>query len=103
MATETPINAAKPPVTLEERTWRANIETPRGGAYSIQVYRQQTKLDEDGAVVGESKMLATPIQRLASAIQSESVTLGDNTVVTAAHILAALPLFFDRWATEDAE
>jgi hypothetical protein len=102
MATETPINAAKAPVKLEERTWRANIETPRGGAYSIQVYRQQTKLDEDGTVVGESKMLTTPVQRLATAIQNEQVTIPGGTVVTAAQVLAALPLFFDRWATEDA-
>ena len=103
MATYDEIVAAKPAVKLEKRTWRANIETPKGQPYSIQIFRQETKLDEDNAVVGESKFLTSPVRRMATDIASESVTLGDGTVVQAAHILAALPLFFDRWATEDAE
>lgn len=93
---------AKPAVKIEKRTWRANIETPKGGAYSIQVYRQSTKLDEDDTVVGGTT-ITTPVNRMASAIAGESVTLYDGTVVSAAHILLALPLFFDRWALEDEQ
>lgn len=44
----------------------------------------------------------TAINRMAADMVSESVTLPDGTVVPAALILAALPLFFDRWAEEDA-
>ena len=92
----------KAPTTVEERTWRANIETPRGGDYSIQVYRQISYLDEDGEVVGKTELNTTPVSRMAKDIVKESVTLPDGTEVPAALILAALPLFFDRWAEEDA-
>lgn len=103
MAIETPIESAKPPVKLEERTWRANIETPRGGQYTIQVYRQRTKLDEDGEVVGEPVMLLRPINRFASKIARETVRLRDGTVISAAQMMEAMPKFFDRWAEEDAK
>ena len=89
--------------TREERTWRANIETPVGGNYAIQVYREIVDKDDEGKVVNVTKK-AGVVERAAAAIASESVTLpsGGGTV-TAAQILGALPLFFDRWATEDAE
>lgn len=102
MAIETPIENSKRPVKLEERTWRANIETPRGRPYSIQIFRQRTKLDEDGAAVGESQLLAVPIRRAARAIAGESVVLRGGVTITAAQIMEALPIFFDRWAEEDA-
>lgn len=101
MAITKPIET-KPAASVEERTWRANIETPRGGEYSIQVYRQFTHLDEDGEVVGEPKLSTKTINRMAKDIAKESVTLGDGTVVPATLLFAALPLFFDRWAEEDA-
>jgi hypothetical protein len=89
--------------TREERTWRANIETPVGGNYAIQVYREIVDKDGDGNVLNVTKK-AGVVERAAAAIAEESVTLpsGGGTV-TAAQILGALPLFFDRWATEDAE
>jgi hypothetical protein len=87
----------------EERTWRANIETPVTGNYGIQVYREIVDKDADGKVINVTKK-AGVVDRLASAIAEESVTLpGGGGTVTAQQILAALPLFFDRWATEDAE
>lgn len=89
--------------TREERTWRANIETPVNGNYAIQVYREIVDKDDEGNVLNVTKK-AGVVERAAAAIASESVTLpsGGGTV-TAAQILGALPLFFDRWATEDAE
>lgn len=87
------------PVSEEERTWRANIETPRGGNYSIQVFRETVQKDAAGNVVAVVQS-TVPVRRLASAIAGESVTLANGTVVPASTILSALPLFFDRWATE---
>lgn len=97
MAVSRPIKNA--PVTEEERTWRANIETPANGDYSIQVFREVIQKDAQGKVVS-TKQLATPIQRKASAIAGESVKIGTKTV-TAASVLEALPAFFDKWAEED--
>lgn len=98
MAVERPITNA--PVVEEERTWRANIETPRGGNYSIQIFREVVQKDSEGNVVAV-RQLTAPVHRMAAAIQTESVMVGGN-VVPATLILAALPLFFDRWAEEDA-
>lgn len=89
------------PVTeVEERTYRALIETPHGGSYNIHVEREIVVRDPDGSVL-DAQAVRTPTHRLASAIAGESVTLADGTVVPAALIFAALPLFFDRWAEED--
>lgn len=99
MAITRPLTAT--PVTEEDRTWRANIETPRDGKYSIQVYRERLQKDASGNVVSAAQDLA-PITRNASAIADESVTVGEQ-IVPAALVLAALPLFFDRWAEENAK
>lgn len=100
MAIELPLTDI---ASREERTWRANIETPVTGNYGIQVYREIVDKDADGKVVNVTKK-AGVVDRAASAIAGESVTLpGGGGTVTAAQILAALPMFFDRWATEDAE
>lgn len=99
MAITRPID--NPAVSQEERTWRANIETPRDGNYSIQVYRETILRSSDETVTSVVQNY-TPINRSASAIAAETVTLPNGTVVPAALVLGALPLFFDRWADEDA-
>lgn len=33
------------PVTEEERTWRATIETPKGKPYSVTIHREVRSLD----------------------------------------------------------
>ncbi len=70
MAVNTPI-VAKPAVAIEERTWRAIIETPRGGPYSIQVYRMTTPVDEDGETVGSGEMSTQAVRRLAKEARRE--------------------------------
>ena len=60
--------------TREERTWRANIETPVAGNYAIQVYREIVDKDDEGKVVNVTKK-AGVVERAAAAIASESVTL----------------------------
>lgn len=92
---------SKPAVSEEDRTWRANIETPRDGNYSIQVYREIVRRASDGTVTSTVQSV-TPVNRLAADIAAETVTLPNGTVVPASIVLAALPLFFDRWAEEDA-
>lgn len=92
---------SKPAVSEEDRTWRANIETPRDGNYSIQVYREVISRAEDGTVVSAVQNFS-PVNRLAADVAAETVTLANGTVVPVALVLAALPLFFDRWAEEDA-
>lgn len=83
------------------RTYLATIETPNGGTYSIKVYREALDKNADGDVV-KTRRPNAPIYRLASAVAGESVTLADDTVITAAQIYEALPLFFDRWEEEEA-
>lgn len=108
MALETPITET---VTLprevtavvrQERTYRAVIETPRSGTYSISVYREAVLLDIGNEVVRVDQ-ITTPVRRVASAVATEDVTLDDSTVITAAQIMEALPLFFDRWTQEDID
>lgn len=103
MAIRTSINETA--VYLDERTWRASIETPLTGGYGIEVHRELVKRNAQNEVVGEAQRLPS-IYRAASAIQAETVTVdvnGTPVVVSAALVMAALPLFFDRWAQEDEE
>lgn len=89
------------PVAEQERTWRANLETPRDGRYSIQVYREVVQVDANGNAMGQALRKPAFIHRDAAAIASESVEVNGATV-SASLVLAALPRFFDRWAEEDA-
>lgn len=93
---------ANAPTVEEERTWRATIETPRGGPYSIHIHRERVQKDAAGNAVAVAPV-ATPVHRFANAIAGESVTLANGTTISAAAILEALPLFFDRWASEDTQ
>lgn len=91
------------PASAQNRTWRANIETPVAGGNSIQVFREDVSRDADG-VVTDLVQSMLPVSRTAAAIASESVTVsigGEDVEVTAAMIMAALPKFFDRWTQED--
>jgi hypothetical protein len=94
------------PVAAEERTWRANLETPVSGDYSIQVYREVAQKDDAGAIVGEPAKNYTPIRRQAADVADETVTVtlpgGATQVVSAAMVMLALPMFFDKWAEADA-
>jgi hypothetical protein len=88
-------------VTEEERTYRADIVTPFGGEYLVNVYRETLRRDANRKVFTREKS-ETPIVRKAVDVARETVTLTDKTVISVAQISEALPLLFDRWATEDA-
>lgn len=103
MAIRTPINMTA--TNEDQRTWRATIDTPATGAYSITVNRETVKRDAQENIVGEPQRGDT-VFRVATDIQSETVTVtvnGQDVVVSAALIMLALPKFFDRWAQEDQE
>ena len=68
-------------------------------AYAITIHREIVQRDAEGAVVA---VLPGPtIHRAAEAIAGESVAVAGQTI-PATLILGALPLFFDRWAAEEA-
>lgn len=83
------------------RTYRATIETPNGSPYFVTVWRESLDKNADGDVLRVRRPTA-PIYRLSSEVAGESVTLADDTVITALQIYEALPLFFDRWEEEES-
>jgi hypothetical protein len=92
------------PSVIEERSFRATINTPRDGAYNIEVQRECLTRDAEGEII--SVEVLDGVVRMAAAIIGEAVEvrLGDHThFVPARLIMAALPVFFDRWAQEDAD
>lgn len=87
-------------VNSEERTYQAVIKSPKDADGTIMVYREARTTLVDGTLL--SRQDVPMVQRQASAILAETVVLPDGSIISAASIVAALPLFFDRWATEDA-
>lgn len=93
-------------VEVIDRTWRVNFETPKGGVYSVQAYRQQIHKASDGGIIG--KVNTGNVTRdlvdfdgNPTAVMAETVTLADGTVISMAQILEAGSLFGDKWAQED--
>lgn len=87
-------------VSSEERTYQAVIKSAKNADGVIQVYREERTTLTDGSLISQRER--PMVQRQASAILAETVVLPDGSIISAASIVAALPLFFDRWATEDA-
>lgn len=87
-------------VAVEERTFQVVLKSPKGEDGTIVVYREARTTLADGTLV--AKVDRPAIHRQASAILSQTVVLPDGSTISAASLVAALPLFFDRWATEDA-
>lgn len=85
--------------TKEERTYQVVISIPKGADGRIIVYRE-VLTSADGAII--SRQERPNLQRLASQLGKDQITLPDGTVITAAQVMTALPLFFDEWAVQDA-
>jgi hypothetical protein len=85
----------------EERTFLAEIETPHTGEYVVRVHREVIQRDASGETVG-TPTGAAMVSRMAKDVMTESVQLPNGANISARAIIAALPLFFDRWAEEDA-
>lgn len=86
--------------TRVDRTYRAIIEAPLVGPFNILVYRENVLRDSDGELLRKTP-IAAPVQRIAVAIATQTVTLSGGAEVSAATIMEALPLFFDQWTDED--
>lgn len=82
----------------EERTWRINIETPKGGDPVVTVHREIVRTGPDGAII--SRDPAGTVQRGLSAVATESHKVGGHTYSTAevAGVIAAMA---DAWRQED--
>jgi hypothetical protein len=85
-------------VTTQERTWRVNIETPKGADPVVTVYREVVRTGPDGAVI--SKEMSGTASRGLTAIAAESHTLNGKTL-TMAELAGFIALIADAWRTED--
>lgn len=96
MAVITPVSTAV--VSVEERAWRATIETPKGAPYTLLLHREKRSLDASGAQVGE-KVILPPIELAFDAIQNETVTVGGQTL-TVSQLTTFLIAYFDQKAQQ---
>lgn len=86
--------------STEERTYQTIIQSPKDADGRVMVYREQRTTLADNSLLARREI--PMVQRQASAILAETVVLADKSIISAAAIIEALPLFFDRWAQEDA-
>lgn len=84
---------------LEERTYQVVISIPKGADGRIVVYRELLTTAAGALIARQDR---PNIQRWASQLVKDQVTLPDGTAITAMQVIAALPLFFDEWAVQDA-
>lgn len=90
-------------VAEDERTQRTIIHTPFGLPPWVEVCRQTVPIDDAGETL-EPRDVSPHVVRKASDIVDETVDVevdGKTVMVSAALVMLALPLFFDRWAEED--
>lgn len=85
-------------VTPEERTWRATIESPRGGDYTLSIHRESRLVDDSGNVQGAVTTLPTIVVSFATA-KDETITVAGKTY-TVGELAAVLSAYFDQKATE---
>ena len=87
--------------SVEERTWRATIETPKGQPYTLSLHRERRSLDAQGNEIGAPVTLA-PIVLPFNDIASEVVTVpvnGNNLTLHVADLCNFLIAYFDQKAS----
>ena len=90
-------------VKSEQRTWRVNIEAPKGGDYTLTAWRESLGLDAAGAK--QSRAEAPTVTRAASvliAAKEPPFVCADGTSITVAHLIEAVSGLVDRWDAADA-
>ena len=85
-------------VKTEQRTWRATLETPKGGNYSLSIHREKRMLDASGQTLGEPVVLE-PIELPFAAIKDETVTVEGQTL-SVEQLAASLAAYFDQKAAQ---
>lgn len=91
--------------SVEERTWRATVETPKGQPYYLDLHREKRNLDAQGNQVGD-KVIVPPIHLLFNDIVNETVTIpvnGVNTTLKVSDLCTFLVAYFDQKATSLSE
>ena len=101
MAVNVPVSAQ--PASMQESTWRTNLETPAGGTHSIQFYRETVGLDASNNVVGQPQQNVTPVSRNFEDVNEETADLASGNRITFAEVVEALSKFADDWSTADKE
>jgi hypothetical protein len=101
MAVSVPVS--EQPSSMQESTWRTNIETPSTGTHSIQFYRETVGLDASGNVVGTPQQNMQPVSRNFEDVNEETADLASGNRITFAEVVEALAQFGDRWSTENKE
>ena len=90
-------------VTTEERTWRTNIETPKGGDPVVTAYRETIKTLSDGTVLGRDQMSIRVDRSFSSTVANDDkVTLLNGKVISAVEMAEAVAAFIDMWRHQDA-
>lgn len=85
-------------VTKSRRTWRINVETPRGQDYVLTAHRELVKQAGEDVI---SQTRETDVSRALSAVADQTVELSDGLEISPLQIAEALALFIERWDTED--
>lgn len=85
-------------IASQERTWRINIETPRGADPVVTVFRETVSTDPDGNVIANEKSVV--VTRALSAIADKSYSVG-GVSLTGAQIAGIIAGVADAWREED--
>jgi hypothetical protein len=92
------VQAATPvTITTADRTWRATIDAPAGGTYTLTINRELALTDPSGGLVAPTSRNGDFVFPL-SAIQNASVTVA-GTTLTVAQLAAFLQAAFDQLVT----
>jgi hypothetical protein len=88
-------------VTSQERTWRVNIETPKGCDPVVTAYRELVRTGPDGAIISKEPIGDT--QRCASEVASEPQPFVPAVPgqVSGAELAALISARADMWRLAD--
>ena len=87
-------------VTSEERTWRVNIETPKGGDPVVTVWRETVRTGQDGAVL--SRETVASVERALSKVADQMFDVG-KSVCSVGEIAETIAVIADTWRQEDID
>jgi hypothetical protein len=88
-------------ITKSERTWRTNIETPKGVPPTVQAYREVIGTDPAGNILSRDTSIRVDRTMLATIEAGDAVTLRNGKTITASEMAEAIPAFIDLWREHD--
>lgn len=87
-------------ISSERRTWRVNIECPKGGDYTLTAHRELIRTADD-AVISRDQSAGQVVRSLSAVAGTISHECADGTVVAPEHIAEALTAFIEQWEASD--